>query len=53
MESVDCHRMLTGIGELDRVLGGGLVLGSAVLLAGEPGIGKSTMLMQLCGRAGR
>lgn len=53
MEAVDCNRMLTGIGELDRVLGGGLVLGSAVLLAGEPGIGKSTMLMQLCGRAGR
>ena len=53
MESVDCHRMQTGIGELDRVLGGGLVLGSAVLLAGEPGIGKSTLLMQLCGRTGR
>lgn len=53
MEEVDCRRMCTGIGELDRVLGGGLVLGSAVLLAGEPGIGKSTLLMQLCGRAGR
>ncbi len=53
MESVDCPRMLTGIGELDRVLGGGLVPGSAVLLAGEPGIGKSTLLMQLCGRAGQ
>ena len=46
----DCSRMLTGIGELDRVLGGGLVLGSAVLIAGEPGIGKSTLLMQLCGK---
>lgn len=50
MEKVDCIRMSTGIGEFDRVLGGGLVLGSAVLLAGEPGIGKSTLLMQLCGK---
>lgn len=39
-------RMLTGIGELDRVLGGGLVPGSVVLLAGEPGIGKSTLTLQ-------
>lgn len=38
----------TGMGELDRVLGGGLVYGSVVLLAGEPGIGKSTLLMQIC-----
>ena len=45
-------RRSTGIGELDRVLGGGLVEGSVVLLAGEPGIGKSTLLMQLCGRIG-
>lgn len=44
-------RIITGIGELDRVLGGGLVPGSAVLLAGEPGIGKSTLLMQLCAKA--
>lgn len=51
MNDGDCDRMKTGIGELDRVLGGGLVLGSAVLLAGEPGIGKSTLLMQLCGKA--
>src|SRR3954453_8846087 len=35
----------TGIAELDRVLGGGLVPGSVVLLAGEPGVGKSTLLM--------
>jgi DNA repair protein RadA/Sms len=46
------QRRSTGIGELDRVLGGGLVEGSVVLLAGEPGIGKSTLLMQLCGRVG-
>ncbi len=45
-------RHSTGIGELDRVLGGGLVEGSVILLAGEPGIGKSTLLMQLCGQIG-
>ena len=39
-------RALTGIGELDRVLGGGLVAGSVVLLGGDPGIGKSTLLLQ-------
>ncbi len=38
----------TGMGELDRVLGGGLVDSSAVLLSGEPGIGKSTLLLQIC-----
>lgn len=42
-------RYNTGIGELDRVLGGGLVKGSVVLLSGDPGIGKSTLLMQACG----
>ena len=42
-------RIITGIHELDRVLGGGIVLGSVVLLGGEPGAGKSTMLLQLCG----
>lgn len=45
-------RIPTSIGELDRALGGGLVKGSVVLLAGEPGIGKSTLLMQLCGKLG-
>ena len=40
-------RSTTGMGELDRVLGGGLVHGSVVLLAGEPGIGKSTLLLQI------
>ena len=38
----------TGLGELNRVLGGGLVKGSIVLLGGEPGIGKSTILLQIC-----
>lgn len=41
-------RYNTGIGELNRVLGGGLVKGSLVLLGGEPGIGKSTLLLQIC-----
>lgn len=41
-------RKSTGMNELDRVLGGGIVEGSVVLIAGEPGIGKSTLLMQIC-----
>jgi DNA repair protein RadA/Sms len=45
-------RTLTGIGELDRVLGGGLVDGSVVLIGGDPGIGKSTLLLQMLGRIG-
>ena len=47
MEMPEYIRSGTGIGELDRVLGGGIVDGSVVLLAGEPGIGKSTLLMQI------
>ncbi|HEX8498875.1 MAG TPA: DNA repair protein RadA [Actinomycetales bacterium] len=47
------HSRPTGIGELDRVLGGGLVPGAVVLVAGEPGIGKSTLLLDACGKAGR
>jgi DNA repair protein RadA/Sms len=45
-ETVDAPRHRTGIAELDRVLGGGLVPGSAVLVGGDPGIGKSTLLLQ-------
>lgn len=41
------HRTLTGIGEFDRVLGGGLVQGSLVLIGGDPGIGKSTLILQV------
>ncbi len=43
----------TGLKELDRVLGGGLVKGSLVLLGGEPGIGKSTMFLQICQYLGK
>lgn len=43
-------RQLTGVGELDRVLGGGLVPGAAVLLAGEPGVGKSTLLLDVAAK---
>ncbi|MCI8893043.1 MAG: DNA repair protein RadA [Lachnospiraceae bacterium] len=42
------ERMHTGYGELDRVLGGGVVPGSLVLVGGDPGIGKSTLLLQVC-----
>ena len=42
------ERQLTKIGELDRVLGGGIVPGSLVLVGGDPGIGKSTLLLQVC-----
>lgn len=44
----DEHRFVTNISEFDRVLGGGIVKGSVVLLSGDPGIGKSTILMQIC-----
>ncbi|MDI6783679.1 MAG: DNA repair protein RadA [bacterium] len=44
------ERMMTGINEVDRVVGGGIVFGSLLLLGGEPGIGKSTLLLQ-CGNA--
>ena len=47
MEMPKYIRVKTGTSELDRVLGGGIVKGSVVLLAGEPGIGKSTLLMQI------
>lgn len=45
----DEERMSTGMEELDRVLGGGAVVGSFVLVGGEPGVGKSTLLLQICG----
>ncbi len=47
-EATETIRTSTGFDELDRVLGGGLVKGSLTLLGGEPGIGKSTLILQLC-----
>jgi DNA repair protein RadA/Sms len=47
INSDDAPRTPTGIGEFDRILGGGIVAGSAVLVGGEPGIGKSTLLLQV------
>ena len=46
VEAVEVPRTPTGVGELDRVLGGGLVEGAVVLIGGDPGIGKSTLLLQ-------
>lgn len=48
VDTTEEMRMSTGIGELDRVLGGGLVPGSLTLVGGDPGIGKSTLLLQVC-----
>ena len=53
LETADLPRLSTGMGELDRVLGGGLIPGSVTLLGGEPGIGKSTLLLQLANHAAR
>ncbi|MGZ8370384.1 MAG: DNA repair protein RadA [Caulobacteraceae bacterium] len=44
-------RIVTGVTEFDRVCGGGVVPGSAILLSGDPGVGKSTLLLDVCGRA--
>ncbi len=46
-------RYLTGMKELDRVLGGGIVPGGLMLIGGDPGIGKSTLLLQICGHLGK
>ena len=49
--SMDNHlRIFTGIAEFDRVMGGGITQGSLTLIGGEPGIGKSTLLMEVCGK---
>ena len=49
----DDPRVSTGIGEFDRVLGGGIVKGSLILVGGDPGIGKSTLLLQMCANLSR
>ena len=53
IETAGAERLASGIGEFDRVLGGGIVPGSAVLLGGEPGIGKSTLLLQMAAAVAR
>ena len=53
VELASAVRLSTGIGEFDRVLGGGIVPGSLVLLGGEPGIGKSTLLLQAAANMAR
>ena len=50
--TADEIRFSTGMGELDRVLGGGAVKGSLVLVGGAPGIGKSTLMLQICKKLG-
>ena len=52
LEDEEEIRFSTGVSELDRVLGGGAVRGSLVLVGGAPGIGKSTLLLQICGNLG-
>lgn len=53
LDETEEHRYHTGMTELDRVLGGGIVKGSLVLISGDPGIGKSTILLQICQYLGR
>src|SRR5512132_923065 len=50
VSSAEAERLVSGVGEVDRVLGGGFVPGSIVLFGGDPGIGKSTLLLQLAAR---
>ncbi|MGN6712136.1 DNA repair protein RadA [Anaerocolumna jejuensis] len=48
INTTENNRITTGLQEMDRVLGGGIVIGSLVLVGGDPGIGKSTLLLQIC-----
>jgi DNA repair protein RadA/Sms len=50
-EHAELPRIVTGVAEFDRVCGGGVAPGSAILLGGDPGVGKSTLLLQVCGEA--
>jgi DNA repair protein RadA/Sms len=50
IEHENVHRYYTKIGEFDRVMGSGVTIGSLTLIGGEPGIGKSTLLMEVCGK---
>src|SRR6478735_7093402 len=51
IDTSDAPRRTTGVGEFDRVLGGGLVPGAAILLSGEPGVGKSTLLLEVAAKS--
>nr|WP_201470978.1 DNA repair protein RadA [Microbacterium hydrocarbonoxydans] len=51
--TADAPRRSSGVGEFDRVLGGGIVPGAAILLSGEPGVGKSTLLLEVAAQAAR
>lgn len=53
VQTTATERSTTGVGELDRVLGGGLVPGAVILLAGEPGVGKSTLLLDVAAEVSR
>ena len=53
IDSAEVTHTPSGVGELDRVLGGGIVPGAAILLSGEPGVGKSTLLLEVAARAAR
>jgi len=53
LSTIDSPRRATGVDEFDRVLGGGIVPGAAILLSGEPGVGKSTLLLEVAARAAR
>jgi DNA repair protein RadA/Sms len=53
LDSREAPRRTTGVGEFDRVLGGGIVPGAAILLSGEPGVGKSTLLLEVAAQSAR
>ena len=53
IDTRDTPRRTTGVGEFDRVLGGGIVPGAAILLSGEPGVGKSTLLLEVAAQSAR
>ena len=53
IDTTDSPRRTTGVGEFDRVLGGGVVPGAAILLSGEPGVGKSTLLLEVAAQSAR
>ncbi len=53
IDTRDAPRRTTGVGEFDRVLGGGIVPGAAILLSGEPGVGKSTLLLEVAAQSAR